>query len=178
VPNTEVPICGDPDHAHTGPCELYAHMPADPERLEYIVSWDMLTTQVGQLASRVRQLHGLQGAVVGLHPLPGAEAVTLAVSAATALPVVSHVGTGVVLLGLVARRCAMAQRWIDVVGEGLPGVLWAFRAHDAPTELATPAMPGMGDPITFPVVGVEAPAATWLVMPWEAPPMTLMVEQA
>lgn len=134
---------------------------------QFILSWDMVRTQCMTMAQRVRQLHGLSGDVVGLHPLHGAEVPAAMVAGMADQPIVPWIGSGVILVGLVARRCTEAARWVDQLGEGLGGVLWAFRDEHAPMELATPTIDGYGPPVTFPVCGQQVAGADWLVMPWE-----------
>jgi len=136
-------------------------------RTEYVLSWDQLTARLHQVAGDVQRLRDDRGDhLVGVHPLAGGELVATAIATATGVPVVDWVGSGVVLTGLVARHCAEAQCWVDRLGEGLADVVWAFRVPEAPVELTSEPMPGMGDPIRFPVCAQEVPA-DWLVMPWE-----------
>lgn len=139
-----------------------------PEPTRFVISWSMFTTQCQLLAGAVRGLHGLGGHVVGVRPLWGAEVPAAMVSGLTGIPVVDHVSSGVVLVGLVARHCAEAQRWVNTIGEGLAGVLWAYRTPEAPVELAPTSLAGLGDGPVFPVTGASVAGADWLVMPWEA----------
>lgn len=136
-------------------------------RPELAIAWEQLLARLHMMVPDVAALKLRHGDyLTGLHPLAGAEPVAMALSVATGVPVVPWVGSGVVLVGLVARQCAEADRWVGQLGGGLPAVLWTYRAPEAPAELVSAPWEGMGEPDRFPVRAPELGDA-WLVMPWD-----------